>query len=402
LHKNTVFLDILYIFMYVSRMNYVAFKMLVGDTAKYIGIVVGITFAALIMTQQPSIFVGLMSRTYSFIANIGYPDLWVMDPKVRYVDDTKPLQDTELLRVRGVPGVKWAVPLYKGNVRARTPEGNFQNCMMVGIDDSTLIGGPGKMLAGKLSDLRRADGIIADIDGAKKFLAQTNPDGTKRPLQVGDVLEINDKRAVVVGISQTNLTFQRQPLLYTTYSRAMAYSPAERLKLSFILAGIQQGADVQTVKNNITKHTGLEARTKEEFQKMTLNYVMENTGIPINFGTSVLLGFLVGAAIAGQMFFSFTHDNIKQFGALKAMGLSNWRLVKMIMFQGLFVGATGWGLGVGLAALFGYSTSGSVLAFSMVWQILALSAAGVTIIIIIAALISIRKVVKLEPAIVFK
>lgn len=383
-------------------MYYVAFKMLIGDTAKYLGIIVGVTFAALIMTQQPSIFVGLMSRTYSFIEGIGYPDLWVMDPKVRYVDDTKPLQDTQLLRVRGVEGVKWAVPLYKGNVRARTAEGNFQNTNLIGLDDATLIGGPGKMLAGKLSDLRKSDGIIADIDGAKKFLQQTNPDGTKRPLQVGDVLEINDKRAVVVGICQTKLSFQRQPLIYTTYSRALSYSPAERLKLSYILVGVQKNYTPEQVTENIRKTTGLGALNKKDFQKKTVEYVMNNTGIPINFGTSVVMGFLIGAAIAGQMFFSFTHDNIRQFGALKAMGASNMRLVKMIMAQGAFVGITGWGLGVGLATLFGYSTAGGVLAFKMLWQVLALSATGVLIIIIIAALISIRKVIKLEPAIVFK
>jgi putative ABC transport system permease protein len=219
---------------------------------------------------------------------------------------------------------------------------------------------------------------------------------------VGDVLEINDKRAVVVGISETKLSFQRVPLLYTTYSRAMSYSPGERLKLSYILAGLQEGYTADMVKENITTKTELKALTKKDFQDLSVQYVMQNTGIPINFGTSVLLGFFVGAAIAGQMFFSFTHDNIKQFGALKAMGASNWRLVKMIMMQGLFVGITGWGLGVGLAALFGHLTKGGVLAFMMIWEILALSATGVMIIIIIAALISIRKVIKLEPAIVFK
>jgi len=233
-------------------------------------------------------------------------------------------------------------------------------------------------------------------------LAQTNPDGTKRPLRVGDVLEINDKRAVVVGICETKLSFQRSPLIYTTYSRAMSYSPAERLKLSYILVGVQKNYTHEQVVENIRKTTGLGALNKKDFQRKTVEYVMNNTGIPINFGTSVVMGFLIGAAIAGQMFFSFTHDNIRQFGALKAMGASNGRLVKMIMSQGAFVGVTGWGLGVGLATLFGVSTKGGVLAFKMLWQVLAISATGVLIIIIIAALISIRKVIKLEPAIVFK
>ena len=91
-------------------MNYIALKMLMGDRGKYLGIVMGLTFASLIMTQQPAIFVGLMMRSYSFITDVGLPDIWVMDPKVQFVDDVKPLQDMKLFRVRGIEGVDWAMP----------------------------------------------------------------------------------------------------------------------------------------------------------------------------------------------------------------------------------------------------------------------------------------------------
>ena len=102
----------------------IALKMLVGNRGKYYGMVVGVFFAALIITQQLSIFVGLMSRTFGFLVDTALPDIWVMDPKVQYIDDSKPLQDTQLLRTRGVEGVEWAVPLYKGQLRARQPDGS--------------------------------------------------------------------------------------------------------------------------------------------------------------------------------------------------------------------------------------------------------------------------------------
>lgn len=382
-------------------MNLIALKMLMGDTAKYIGIIFGITFAAIIMTQQPSIFVGLMTRTFSFVTDTNYPDLWITDPKVKYVDDIKPMQDTKLLQVRGIEGIKWAVPLYKGMLRVKTADGNFQSSNLIGIDTATMIGGPAVMLEGNLSDLRKSDAVIVNKEGTER-LGQRLPDGTRIPIKVGDTLEINDKRAVVVGIAQTGRSFQSQPIIYTTYSRAIDFSPAERLKMSFIIAGMKEGYDVEKIKKDIDERTGLKANTAQEFKDLTLNFFLENTGIPINFGISVLLGFLVGAAISGQMFYNFTHDNIKQFGALKAMGTSNLTLVRMIIIQALLVGFTGWGLGVGLASYFGYSMQGSVLAFRMIWQVPALSAAGVTIIIIIASLISMIKVIRLEPAIVFK
>ena len=71
-------------------MNRIAIKMLVGDRAKYLGIIMGITFASLLITQQAAIFVGLMTRTYSAITDLGLPDIWVMDPKVQFIDDIKP------------------------------------------------------------------------------------------------------------------------------------------------------------------------------------------------------------------------------------------------------------------------------------------------------------------------
>ena len=147
-------------------MFFVALKMLTGDRAKFFGIIFGITFASMLITQQASIFVGIMTRTFGFLTDTNQPDLWVMDPKVQFVDDIKPMQDTMLLRVRGVEGVRWAMPLYKGLIQARMENGTFQTCNVVGLDDATLIGGPGEMVEGSLEDLRLADSVIVDQVGA--------------------------------------------------------------------------------------------------------------------------------------------------------------------------------------------------------------------------------------------
>jgi len=385
-------------------MNYIALKMLMGDRGKYLGIIMGLTFASLIMTQQPAIFVGLMARSFSFITDLGLPDIWVMDPKVQFVDDIKPLQDTVLYRVRGVAGVEWAMPLYKGLLKARMADGTFQTCIVVGLDDATLIGGPPTMLEGKMEDLRRSDGVIVDIDGAIEKLARPSPvpGGQPVPLKIGDTLELNDKRAIVVGIAKTTRTFQSQPVIYTTYSRAVGYAPRERKLLSFVLVKAKPGGDIPALAKRIRESTGLAAYTQQEFKDLTFNYFMKNTGIPINFGISITLGFIVGAAIAGQTFYNFTLENLRQFGVLKAMGTSNWVLLRMILLQAILVGSTGYGLGVGLTALFGYAMRNTILAFKFPWQLLLFSGGGVTLICIFAALISIRKVIQLEPAIVFK
>ena len=385
-------------------MNHVALKMLMGDKGKYMGIIMGLTFASLIMTQQPAIFLGLMSRSYSFISDVGLPDIWVMDSKVQFVDDIKPLQDTELYRVRGISGVEWATPMYKGLLKARLTDGTFQTCIVVGLDDATLIGGPPVMLEGKIADLRRSDSVIVDIDGAREKLGKPSPipGGKLTPLKIGDTLELNDRRAIVVGIAKVTRTFQSQPVIYTTYSRAKSYAPKERKLLSFVLVKAKKGEDIAALSHRIQEATGLAAYTQAEFKELTYQYFMHNTGIPINFGISVLLGFIVGAAIAGQTFYNFTLENLRQFGVLKAMGTSNLTLLRMILLQAVLVGSIGYGLGVGLTALFGYAMRHTILAFKFPWQLLLFSGTGVSLICIFAALISILKVIRLEPAIVFK
>lgn len=383
-------------------MNIIALKMLIGDRAKYLAIIMGIVFASMLMTQQMAIFVGLMSRTFGFVTDLGQPDIWVMDPKVQFIDDIKPLQDTQLLRVRGIEGVQWAVPLYKGLMKARLSNGMFQTCNVIGIDDATLIGGPPQMLAGKVADLRRAEGIIVDETGALDKLAQTLPDGRKVPLKIGDTVELNDHRATIVGICRSTRTFQSQPVIYTTYSRATTFAPKERKLLSFVLVEARPGQDMGELCERIERLTGLAAHQRDDFKWLTVMYFMENTGIPINIGIGVVMSFLVGTAIAGLTFYNFTIENLRHFGTLKAMGAGNGLLLRMIVLQSMLVGAVGYGLGIGAAALFGWTTRDTEVAFLMLWQSLVVSAIAVLVICMISAIIGIHKVMKLEPAIVFK
>ena len=137
---------------------------------------------------------------------------------------------------------------------------------------------------------------------------------------------------------------------------------------------------------------------------MTIDYFLNFTGIPINFGITVMLGFLVGTAIAGQTFYNFTLDNLKQFGTLKAMGTTNWTIVRMILLQALVTGLLGYGLGVGLAEAFGmYNLSkDSELAFFTPIQLLPVTGAAIVLICVLSSLLCIRRVVMLEPAMVFR
>jgi putative ABC transport system permease protein len=375
---------------------WIAWKMLIGNRVKYLGIVFGVVFAALLIAQQSSIFCGLMLLTISQIRDTQGPDIWVMDKNVQFVDDIKPLSDTELFRVKGVPGVEWAVRFYKGIARARLEEGTYEQMILLGIDDATLVGAPQGVFMGSIADLRKPDAVIIDAVGYKRIWPG-------EPLRLGRVFEMNDRRAVIVGITMASKTFQSFPIIYTRYSQAVLFAPRERKVLSFVLADPSPGVPAEEVCQQIEAQTGLQALTRQQFTWKTIRYYLQKTGIPINFGITVFLGFLVGTAIAGQTFYLFTVENIRQFGALKAMGTSNWTILCMVLFQAIQVGIVGYGVGVGLAALFGVATKGfGRLSFFMPWQVLAITGAAVFVIVLLASLLSIRKVLVVDPAIVFR
>lgn len=381
----------------------IALKMLIGNRTKYLGIVIGLCFASFIISQQSAILVGIVNRTFGFITDTSQPNIWVMDPTSQYIDDIKPLKDTDLYRVRSVEGVEWAVPLYKGTIQARLSNGTFQTCILIGLDDATLIGQPPIMLQGKIENLHIEDGVIVNDVGAETKLASPSKNGSEPiPLRIGDTMELNDHRAYVVGICQVSRTFQSQPVLYTTYSRATTFAPSQRKLLSFILTRAKPGTHPEDICRKITAQTGLAAYTPRELRLRTLIYYIKFTGIFVNFGVAIILGFIIGTAVAGQTLYTFTVDNLPFFGIFKAMGANNSLLVKMVLLQALFVSAIGWGIGMGTACLFGYLTRGTELSFSMPLALYLMSGISILLISLLSALVCMRKVIRLDPAIVFK
>jgi putative ABC transport system permease protein len=381
----------------------IALKMLVEDKAKFIGMILALSFSAIIITQQMAIFLGLMRRSYSLIQDTPQAHIWVMNPSVKMIDDVNPIRTIDLYRIRSIDGIKWAVPFYKGAISSRLPNGQFQTCNLFGIDSATFIGAPHTMLEGKVEDLRKPFSIIVDKVGAEDKLAQyQGPGKPKKPLRVGDEIELNDHRARVVGICEVTRTFRSDPVIYTTFDRALFYAPFERKRLAYVLAAPNEGVDVQVLCKKIEKITSLRAYTNTEFEEVTIDYYLRNTGIPINFGIAVLLGLLVGAAITGQIFFNFTSDNLKYLALFTVVGASRNLLAKITLLQATWLAFLGWGIGSGLAALIGFLTTKTELAFFLPWQLFVGTGFLMYIICIASSLISIRRIFNIQLWTMFK
>jgi len=376
---------------------WIAIRMLTGDAQKFYGLVFGIAFSTLLITQQMTIFVNLLQRGASGVYNAPEADVWVMDPASRTTDVSYAMPSTALDKVRSVKGVEWAVPHLRAQANVRTAEGDLESVAVIGVDDATLIGLPERMTEGDKSVLFAPDAVVVDDTGALRFFpADVSP--------VGAQLELNDQRAVIRGIADAIPSFTSSAVLYTRYSNALNYVPGTRNRLSFVLVGVSEGFTPAEVAAQIERDTGLKALTREEFAEAGIDFIIENTGIPTNFGITVFLGFVVGVAIVGLTFSLFIRDNIRQFGALKAIGVSNGKIVRMVAAQAGMVGMIGYALGVIGTVLFisGFSSDPFFKGFYIPWQVPLISLVAVVIILAITGLTAIRSVMKTEPAAVFR
>jgi putative ABC transport system permease protein len=380
-------------------MNWVALRMLTGDRSKYLGLIFAIAFSTFLIAQQSSLFLVVLDRTRSVILDVPDANIWVMAPATRYLDEVYGLKDSDVDRVRGVAGVGWAVPFYKGSARAIAPDGNFRLTTLLGVDDASLAGAPEprRMVLGAVENLRDPDAVVVDLAGYHFFFPG-------QPLKLGQTLEMNDHRARIVGIVNASVSFSTQPIFYTRYSLALDFVGRERKLMSFVLAKAAPGIPLGEVTKRISSQTGLQALSSEEFGWMTIWYYLRNTAIASAIAITVMIAILVGTIVAGQTFYMFTLENLKQFGALKAIGMTNGRIVRMILLQALVVGAMGFAIGIGLDTVFFVSLSHMepTRDFVLFWQTIVGAGAAELLIVLLASLTSIRKVLVLEPAIVFR
>jgi putative ABC transport system permease protein len=379
-------------------MNFIAWQMLTGDRAKYLGLIFAIAFSTFLMSHQSSIFCGLMDRTRSQIRDVRDASIWVMDPKTQYLDEVKGLPDQDLYRVRGVKGVEWAVPLFKGTARAKThTDGKFRAVILMGLDDSSLVGAPRNMVLGTFEALDQPDSIVIDRVAFQFFFPG-------EPLQLGKQFEMNDHIVRVVGICNSSAPFVNLPVAYTRYSLATELVGRERNLMSFVVAKAAAGFSDEAAAKEIAGATGLRALTSEQFGWETIWYYIHNTGIPINFGITVAIALIVGTVVAGQTFYLFVLENLKQFGALKAIGVTNWRITGMILMQALVVGTIGYCIGIAMTAAFFEATKNNLdlRGFYLLPQIMGGVGVAVLVIVGLASVISVRRVAVLEPAIVFR
>lgn len=162
----------------------------------------------------------------------------------------------------------------------RTADGELESATLIGVDDASLIGAPKTVVLGNLDDLRQPDAVAVAIDGYPKVWRN-------QPIELGKVVELNDRRAVVVAIVKDSPKFTSSITFFTRYSQALQYTNNGRNQMSFVIARSADPLTPGQVSQKINQNTGLLALPSEAFRDKAIQYVIDNTGIPVSFGTVI-------------------------------------------------------------------------------------------------------------------
>ncbi len=371
----------------------IAYKLLVNDKGKFAALLMGLTFSVFLMIQMTSMFAGMMKKASATVTNTG-AKVWVMDPAVTNVSSAIPLPDYVLDAVRSIAGVKYAVPLYSGAALLRLRDGTYQPATVLGLDDTSLFGRP-QLVEGRIEDIYAENGFVVVKD--EEYTKLENP-------KIGTEFELNDNRAVVVGLARVPASgLFGIPTLYTTFSRAVQYIPSTRFTISFILIEPQNAAAVAGIAQEV-RRLGYEAVTEQGLIDKITDWYIFHTGMGTNLLLMTAISFVVGLSISGQTFYTFVLENMDKFGALKAIGAKGHELVAMIFFQATITGLAGYGLGIGLCA--GLIALAKLrmpdYASIITVQNLGLALGMVLLISAFSGYIAVRKVLNIDPYDIFR
>jgi len=352
----------------------------------------GIVFAVVLIVVELGLFVGFTVTT-SGLVDHSNADLWVTSKHVPYVELGVPFSERKLYQVRAVPGVAEAQKIVSRWSQWKRADGREESVQIVGINPDSVMEQPWNLVQGNVQDLKQPDAVIMD-DMYKDKLAVHH---------LGEVFEINGRRARVVGFTHGIRSFTTSPYVFTTFKRAQEYVKLPEDQTIFVLVKLVPGANVEQVRRDISGSVqNVEVFTSHQFSRMTQIYWMFTTGAGVAVLLAALLGLVVGFVVVAQTIYATTMDHLREYGTLKAMGAPNSYVYKVIIKQAAMSAVIGYVLGM-IVSAFVVRASQSGGAAILLSLPMAIGMFFLTLAMCVgAALVSISKVTSLDPAVVFK
>jgi putative ABC transport system permease protein len=352
----------------------------------------GIVFAVVLITVEIGLFLGFTKTISAVIDNSG-ADVWVTSRGVKNFDIALPLKERKYYEVLSLPEVGDAAKFIIRFADWKKPDGLQESIEIIGYETDKNMGGPWNFVrgSGRMLDLR--DAIVIDQLYMKKL-------GVAR---LGEQVEINKKKARVAALTQGIRSFTTSPYVFASLDVARGYTFLEPDEFTYILARGKAGETPESLKRAIAARVDyVDVYTTPEFSGKTQRYWMFNTGAGTGLLIAAFLGLVVGMVIVAQTLYATTLDHIGEFATLKAMGAPNAYIYSIIIVQAAISALLGYALGILTASIISDMSAFSAMVIVLPWE-LKLAMLGLTLsMCIISAVISIRKVMRLDPALVFK
>jgi putative ABC transport system permease protein len=345
-------------------------KNLLHDKLRFLITVSGVAFAVTLVFVQVGLFMGLMDNASITIEHID-ANLWVTSKNTPNVDFAQTFPETAVQRVRSVPGVERADNLIVWFMTVALPTGAKEGTLVYALEDFERWKFPWNVVEGDLTDLRRGNYLFLDDSAEKRF----------GEFRIGEYREVIGHRMKIIGRTRDALSFSTTPILFLDYRKAQEISPDELSgNTTYVLVKLAPGADVEAVRAEIKRRLRHnDVHTQAEWAAQSRRYWVESTGLGLNLAMTVFLGCLVGIVVVAQTLYTSTMEHIKEFGTVKAIGGSNWDIYKILGEQ-----AT-----IALKLIISPSFAATV-------------GVGTLALCLAAAMISFRKVARIDPALVFR
>ena len=375
-------------------MALLARRNLFHDRIRFAVTLTGIVFALVLIVIQFGLFLGFTTTTSNNIDHSN-ADLWIVFHGVSYFDTGRMFSERKFYEVLSTPGVQQAEKYMQNFANWKKPEGGLENIQIIGFHPGSGLGEPWNLVEGDVQDVKLEDGVIVD-ELYKEKLGVT---------KIGDRVEIGDHRARVVGFTRGIRSFTTSPFVYTSFKNSLDYTrpEAKENQLAYILVKAAPGVSPQQLQRNLqARVSDVDIYTRDEFSRRTRFYWMFTTGAGLAVLTAALMGLVVGIAVVAQTIYAATMDHIREYGTLKAMGATNGYLYRVLIEQAVWSAV----LGYGLAMIFAhFIVQASEKGGALILMPLAMKVGMLFLAVamcITAALVSINKVTRLDPAMVFR
>lgn len=372
------------------NIHHTAKKYLLYDRANSLGALLGIVISTFLIGQQIGVFTYLIDGITK-LATINEEYIWVVDNKTENVNSLHKLDVRIGREVASLPGINKAYPMYMGSGSIQFEGEDHDGVTLVGVQPPDFAGAP-ELFEGKYEDLLQEGAFSSDIHENRVF----------KDNRIGATFEINKRQAHLAAHTNGVLGFGRA-FSFTTIERARAVSNGSQYLASAFLVkttpDVSQEEAINIINNNIH---GVRAWKSTDFKRATIIYYLKHSSIVLSLGTMVVFAFLAGIAVVGLTLYSSAIDHIRDYGTMKAIGATNGYIRQLLYMQAMMFAIPGFLIGQVLVQIFKYAIESQGLLIQFTPQFYIYFFLLVCVIALSGAALASRRIIRLEPAEVFR